>query len=111
MRQKLNGKLAMVGSIVLCIVLTQIELPAFSGTSFAVASVDPASQAPAANPAVPSTVQAAVPQQPAHKSSKKKWIVILAVGAGAAVAILLARTQGKSPASPTITVGAPTVGQ
>ena len=89
-----SWKLALSIFIVLCVTFTLIEPNAFAGS--------PQAQTPVENHA-PGTVSP-------HKSGKKKWIVILTVAAGVAVAIILA-TQNKDSSKPaTITVGPPTVG-
>jgi len=87
-------KLAMSIFIVLCITFTLIEPRAFAAS--------PQAQTPVTNP----EPGKASP----HRSGKKKWIVILTVAAGVAVAVILG-TQNKDSSKPaTITVGPPTVG-
>jgi hypothetical protein len=83
-------------SVVLCVLWTSIEPNAF---------------ARAQNGGAPTAVtQTDAPQPEQHKSGKKKWFVILAVAVGAAVVAGILLQKNNDPASPTITVGPPTVG-
>jgi len=96
MKAHASWKPTIVLSVVLCVMWTQIEPNAFAS---------------AQNGGSPAAVsQTDAPQPSPHKSGKKKWFVILAVAVGAAVVAAILVQKNNNPASPSITVGPPTIG-